>query len=98
MLKIEGVFKCKEIQKINNTPLLRLVNSDKDQDGNYKQTYYSLWVNDKVQNLFTTDLKRKLTKTSLKINGWLRVKIDSKYTNLTIYPSSVEEYKKGGMK
>lgn len=98
MIEIKGLFKCTEVKEINGKKLLNISNSDKDQEGNYKNTYYQIWVNEKVNNLFTVELKQKLTKCILSIEGWLKVNKTDKYTNLTIYPTAIKEHIKNSDK
>ena len=70
-----------------------------DKDGNYINTYYQIWCNDKVSKMTSNELKKKITKVLISINGWLKVDVSEingkKYTNMTIFPTSIEEYKKG---
>lgn len=99
MITIKGIFKCNEIKTFNTgKKVLKLTNSDKDTEGNYTQTYYQVWVTDKVSAMVDVQLKKKLTdkNTLLNIEGYLKVQIDKnkKYINLTIYPTKIEEYKK----
>jgi hypothetical protein len=95
MLSVRGVFKCIEIKDVKGKKILSLSNSDKDRDGNYKNTYYVIWVNEKVSKMVNDDLKRKMkNKAILDIKGFLRVSKKDKYTNLYIYPTEIKEYKK----
>jgi hypothetical protein len=94
MVKCEGVFKCQEIKEISGKKMLSLTNGDKDKDGNYKNTYYNLWINEKSGKLFSNELKAKLKdKCMLDIKAWLKIET-GKYINLTLYPTEIKEYKK----
>ena len=101
MIEIKGIFKATEIKEVNGKKLMILSNSDKDQNGNYINTYYKMWCTEKVSNMVSVELKKKIEKTLLVIDGWLKVSVSEsngkKYTNLTIFPKRIEEYKKGGM-
>jgi hypothetical protein len=99
MIEVKGLFKVQEIKEIGDKKLMKLTNSDKDKDGNYINTYYQIWCNDKVSKMTSNELKKKITKVLISINGWLKVDVSEingkKYTNMTIFPTSIEEYKKG---
>ena len=93
MVKIEGLFKCNEIKEFKNSKKLSLSNSDKDKDGNFKNTYYDLWLTEKVSNMVNPELKKKMVnKGMINIKGWLKVTKTNNYQNLTIYPSEITEY------
>jgi len=96
MLKISGRFKSEGIQEFSSRKKISLTNGEKDKDGKYNQTYYDLWINDKVSNMINPDLKREIAnkKAILNITGYLLVKRNDKYTNLIIYPSSIKKYSK----
>lgn len=97
MIEIKGIFKCNEIKEVGSKKVLSLSNSDKDQDGNYINTYYQIWLSDKVSKLVDPNLKMKIAnKCLVNISGWLKVtkSNDNKFTNLTIFPTKIEEYKK----
>jgi len=94
MIKISGIFKCKEVKQIKDSKVIKLVNSEKDKEGKWNNTYYDIWVNDKVSGMINPELKKKLTNTMLTIEGWLRVNLYGNYVNLTIYPTSIKEYMK----
>lgn len=95
MLEIKGRFKCMEIKEINNTKLLSIVNSDKDKDGKYINTYYQIWLNDKVSKMVNPDLKKKMANNAIiDIKGFLKVNKTNKYTCLTIYPKEITEFRK----
>lgn len=94
MLEVKGIFKCINIKEIASKKVLTLSNADKDKAGNYGYTYYQIWVNDKVSQMVNPELKRNLTKKFLEIDGFLKVSKSDKYTNLTIFPKSIKEYKK----
>ena len=95
MLEIKGIFKCKEIKVIdNNFKILVLINSEKDQNGKYNNTYYTIAVNEKVSKLVKPEVKREMTKCLLSIEGWLKVSKKDSYTNLIIYPNKIEKWKK----
>ncbi|MFA5397877.1 MAG: hypothetical protein WC346_17840 [Methanogenium sp.] len=94
MLEIKGLFKCTEIKEISGKKVLTLVNSEKDKDGKFTNTYYQVWVNDKVSNMVNAELKKEITKILINIEGYLKVSKNGNYTNLTIYPNKIEKYKK----
>lgn len=99
MIEVKGLFKVTEIKEIGDKKLMKLTNSDKDKDGKYINTYYQIWCNEKVSKMTSNELKKKILKTLISISGWLKVDVSEingkKYTNMTIFPSSIEEYKKG---
>lgn len=93
MIKIEGMFKCIEIKEINGNKVLNLSNSDKDKDGKFNNTYYQIWLSEKVSNMVNDQLKRKMAnKSMIDVKGWLKVLKKDKYTNLTIYPTEISEH------
>jgi hypothetical protein len=95
MIKIEGLFKCVDIKSINGNKVLNLSNSEKDKNGKFNNTYYQVWLSDKVSNMVDNELKHKMAnKAMINVEGWLKVLKKDKYTNLTIYPSKITEYKK----
>lgn len=99
MLEIKGRFSCGKVKDLNGTKVLTLSNSDKDRDGNYYNSYYQMFLTEKAADLFTNEMKRKIGSADeyliINISGYLKVSKNGNYTNLTIYPKSIEEYKKG---
>lgn len=99
MLEISGRFSCGKIKDLGSTKVLNLSNSDKDKDGNYVNSYYQMFLNEKAANMFTVDMKKKIANPDdfliIEIHGYLKVSKNGNYTNLTIIPKEVKEYKKG---
>jgi hypothetical protein len=99
MVKINGIFSTGSIkQTTNGTKYLNISNMEKDQKGNVSYTYYTVWLNDKASKAFPSDIKRKIANNShgalVEIEGYLKVGRHGNYTNLTIIPLEVKEYKK----
>lgn len=97
MLKINGIFSTGNLKATTNgKKYLNLSNVDKDQYGNKTYTNYTLWINDKVSDLFTNEIKRKLKNGNalIVIDGYLKVQKNDNYTNLTIIPTNIKEFSK----
>jgi len=96
MLEIKGRFSCGKIKDVGNSKILNLSNSDKDNNGNYINTYYQMFLNEKSANMFTVDMKKKIANPDefliVEIHGYLKVSKNGDYTNLTIIPIEVKEY------
>lgn len=71
---------------------MSLCHVDKNDDQKIK-TYYRLWLTDKVSNLVTAELKKKMVNESvlLIITGYLKIET-GEYTNMTIFPTEIKEY------
>jgi hypothetical protein len=101
MLKINGNFKIWDVKKINeNCSVLNLSNSDKDNEGNYTNSYFKIFLN---KNTPETGLTKEfiMNKEFVMIEGYLQIKpYCDKFTgkikgyNNVIYPKMVKKFEK----
>lgn len=99
MIKINGIFKVQEIKEVGNKKIIKLIHTHKNKDGSIANSYFNVWVNDKVSKMVTPELKRNMKDKLITVEGYLLMETKEvegkKFVNNTIFPSSIEQYSKG---
>lgn len=99
MLKFTGIFTIKEVKELGKTKVMKLTHMNKSSDGKIKISYYDIWITEKVSKMVDTELKRNIKDAIVTVDGFLLIETKEhqgkKYQNNTIFPSSIERYKKG---